>query len=527
MSTPSTPPPARPGIRGSSLSNTPRPRRTLALVLFVVTGLYLAVTLGPRHTPRLGLDLRGGTSAVLTARAPGGHAPTAAALGQTVNILRNRLSGNGVAAADVTTEGSDQIVVEVPGSNGQQLVAELLRSAQLRFRLVREIAPAVPAPETSKPVPQIEFGPTASTASVQDGFDALTCAPNATSASTGLDQSGDVILACSQDGKSKFVLAPASVAGKDVSSATATVDSLGAWQVALDFNASGTRDWSHLTNTAWQAPSPASCTGTLQTGCNAIAVVLDGVVQSYPTVDNGPITNGQTVITGNFTEGQAKTLANVLKYGALPVHLTPATTQTVSPTLGSEQLRGGLLAGAIGLGLVLAYLILYYRRLAPVAIASLALSAAVLYASVTLLGQLMGYTLTLAGIAGFIVAIGITADSFVVLFERLRDELRAGRTLRSGVHRAWPRARRTITSADAVSLLAAATLYLVSIGDVRGFAFTLGLSTICDLFIVFAFTYPAMTALAGTKWFRPSGLRRREPQPRIQPAGPTTTASTT
>ena len=498
------------------MSTTPRTRRALALVLLTVTGLYLAVVFGPRQTPKLGLDLRGGTSAVLTAKAPGGRAPSAAALRQTVDILRNRLSGNGVAAADVNTQGTDQIVVEVPGSNGQQLVAELLRSAQLRFRLVREIAPTARTPETSKPVPQTQFAPSASPTALQAAFDALTCTPGITSPATGLDQPGDVSLGCSQDGKTKFVLAPAVVAGKDISSATATVDSLGAWTVALNFNSRGTSDWSHLTRTAWEAQPPSACTGALTAGCNAIAVVLDGVVQSYPTVDNGPISNGETVISGNFTESEAKTLADVLKYGALPVHLSPATTMTVSPTLGSDQLRGGLLAGAIGLALVLVYLVVYYRGLATVAITSLALSAALLYASVTLLGELMGYTLTLAGIAGFIVAIGITADSFVVLFERLRDELRAGRSLRSGLRVAWPRARRTILSADAVSLLAATTLYAVSIGDVRGFAFTLGLSTVCDLFIVSAFTNPLTATLAGTRWLRlPRSFKGLDPRRQV------------
>lgn len=487
--------------------STPRPRRALLVVFLVVTTLYLAVAVGSRQTPKLGLDLRGGTSAVLTATAPGGRTPSASALGQTVDILRNRLSGNGIVAADVNTQGDHQIVVQVPGSNGQQLVAQLLRSAQLRFRLTKEMAPAGPA--TARPATRVPMEFPAGTADsvVQSAFARLSCNQSTIRATTGLDRPENVILACSQDGKTKFVLAPAGVAGTDVSSAAATVDQVGAWTVALDFNSHGRKSWATLTGRAWNGLPPSSCTGSVTAGCNAIAVVLDGVVQSDPSVQSGPITNGQTQISGTFSEHEAKSLADILKYGALPVHLDVATASTVSPTLGSAELRGGLIAGAIGLVLVVFYLLFYYRALAFVAIASLALSALLLYALVTVLGESMGYTLTLAGIAGFIVAVGITADSFVVLFERLRDEVRGGRSTRSSLRAAWPRARRTIISADTVSMLAAVTLYVVSIGDVRGFAFTLGLSTMCDLFIVFLFTYPLMTALASTRFGRPSALQ--------------------
>jgi preprotein translocase subunit SecD len=230
-----------------------------------------------------------------------------------------------------------------------------------------------------------------------------------------------------------------------------------------------------------------------------VAIVLDGVVVSAPTIQEA--IPGSAQISGSLTEKSAKDLANVLKYGALPVSFTIPTSQSISPTLGTAQLHAGLLAGAIGLILVIAYSLLYYRGLGLVTVASLALSALLLYAATTLLGHLLGYTLSLAGIAGFIVAVGITADSFVVFFERLRDEVREGRTLRSGVEKAWKRAFRTILSADFVSLLAAVVLYLVSIGNVRGFAFTLGLSTASDLLIVTMFTKPLLTMLARTKLY--------------------------
>jgi preprotein translocase subunit SecD len=235
--------------------------------------------------------------------------------------------------------------------------------------------------------------------------------------------------------------------------------------------------------------------------------VLDGKTISAPAIQ-GTI-NGQTQITGSFTQSQAEDLANVLKYGALPLTFQQQEALTVSPTLGSEQLKAGLLAGGIGVALVFIYSLLYYRALGLVMIASLILSGLLVYAVLVILGRQIGFTLTLAGIAGFIVAIGITADSFVVFFERLKDEIRDGRSPRSAVPRAWVRARRTILSADAVSFLAAAILYYLAAGTVKGFAFTLGMSTILDLVIVFLFTHPVVTLFARNKAFmspRVSGL---------------------
>src|SRR3954469_19480678 len=276
-------------------SSLPRPGRALVVVLLVVTTLYLALVLGSRHTPRLGIDLRGGTSAVLPATAPGGRPPSAAALGQTVDILRNRLAGNGVSAVAVTAQGDNHIVVQVPGGNRHQLVAELLRSAQLRFRQVRELAPASLA-DAGRPAPafRTDFPAGTPDATVQKEFTALTCGRVATGGAAGLDRPDDLILACSQDGKTKYVLGPTAVAGREVSSAFATVDQLGAWTVALDFNAHGTKDWAALTSAAWDGTPAASCSTAMTAGCNAIAVVLDGVVQSSPSVQNGPIATGQT-----------------------------------------------------------------------------------------------------------------------------------------------------------------------------------------------------------------------------------------
>jgi len=293
----------------------------------------------------------------------------------------------------------------------------------------------------------------------------------------------------------KYILHPTLIPGSGVSTASAQYATQGSpgWTVQLTFKSGPAKTWADFTS---------KHIGTLT------SIVLDGNVFSTEVIQ-GAIT-GPTQISGNFSHKQASDLANVLKYGALPLAFDQATAQTISPTLGSAQLHAGLLAGVIGLILVLLYSFFYYRGLSLVTVTSLALSAAIQYPIIVLLGKGIGYTLTLAGIAGLIVAVGVTADSFIVFFERLRDEVREGNTLRSAVEKGWVRARRTIVSADLVSLIAAVILYWLAIGDVRGFAFTLGLSTFVDLFIVFFFTKPLITLLGRTKFFgnghRLSGL---------------------
>jgi preprotein translocase subunit SecD len=351
------------------------------------------------------------------------------------------------------------------------------------------------------------------TSALASAFQKLDCTKTAQQNPTaGADLPNDYIIACGtgQGAGVKYLLGPARVLGTQVSSASASLqaNSVTQWEVNLSFNGSGSSAWLDLTRDAYNADpggtelnTPGACVPP--TGCNAVAIVLDGQVPSAPTItQSGGIAGGQAQITGSFTQTQATDLANILKYGSLPLKFSTQDVSSVSATLGSAQLRGGLIAGVIGLGLVVIFSLLYYRALGLVTVGSLAVSGLLLYAVTTLLGHSsLGYTLSLPGIAGFIVAVGITADSFVVFFERLRDEVREGRRLRSAVERAWPRARRTIISADFVSLLAAVVLYAFSIGDVRGFAFTLGLSTVSDLFIVFFFTRPLLTALARVKAF--------------------------
>jgi preprotein translocase subunit SecD len=306
----------------------------------------------------------------------------------------------------------------------------------------------------------------------------------------------------------KFVLDKAHVLGKDVTSASATQATSNVyWQTNLSFNSAGGAAFGTLTE---MMNSKYGSTGSPSSSLDYLAVVLDGNVISFPAIDQGPITGGSAQITGNFSETQATSLANVLNYGALPLTFTKESVQSISPSLGSAQLHAGLIAGGIGLLLVVLYCLLYYRGLAIVAVSSLIIAGILVFESVILLGKYQNFTLELSGVAGLIVAIGITADSFVVFFERLRDEVRDGRTLRTAVERGWKRARRTVLVSDTVSFLAAALLWYFSIGEVKGFAFTLGLTTIIDVVVVFLFTKPMMTLLARTKFFgqghRLSGL---------------------
>ena len=312
------------------------------------------------------------------------------------------------------------------------------------------------------------------------------------------------IVACDSSGN-KYVLDQAKVLGTMIPAGGASATLMQSsvyWQVNLTFNGAGTKAFGQLTtdqfNKYWN-----SSTNTATSPLDDIAIVLDGNIISAPQTE-GAITGGSAQITGGnpgFSQTQATSLANVLNYGALPLSFKELSVQSVTPTLGHDQLTAGLLAGAIGLILVVCYCLLYYRGLALVAVASLVIAATLVYESVVVLGKYQNFTLSLAGVAGLIVAIGITADSFVIFFERLRDEVRDGRTLRTAVERGWKRARRTILVSDTVSFLAASLLYLFSVTDVKGFAYTLGLTTVIDIVVVFLFTKPTVTLLARTKFY--------------------------
>ncbi|MBG6103694.1 preprotein translocase subunit SecD [Micromonospora vinacea] len=328
------------------------------------------------------------------------------------------------------------------------------------------------------------------------------------------------VVSC-EDGASKYLLDQAKVEGTDVSDADAVLDQTNAWVVSLDFTGDGQGKWTSLTREAFNNEGQAcDATALGQDGKCRVAVVLDNKIVSSPEIQG--VLTGNSQITGTFTQKDASTLAGQLRYGALPVTFEQQEAQNVTATLGASHLRAGLLAAGIGMLLVIIYAFFYYRLLGSVIFLSLILSALLVFGALVVLGRQIGFTLTLAGIAGMIVSLGVAADSFVIYFERLKDEIREGRSPRSAVPRAWIRARRTIISANAITLLSAVVLYVVSVGTVKGFAFALGLATVLDLVVVFLFRHPIMTMFARTRAFlspRVSGLGRALPA-RNQPTQP-------
>jgi len=463
-----------------------RPARSLAilgLVLIAMTGL---VFVQGATAVRLGLDLRGGTSVTLQPRiAPGESGKvTNEAIDQAVSIIRQRVNSLGVAESEVAAQGSGtnrQIVISVPGDTGRRVVDLVGQTAELRFRQVLASAISTGAADKSAT-------PTAGvSAALNAKFAALDCTKLANLQGTGTDSPTEAIAVCDRAGTTKYILAPAEVLGRQISKASAGINAQGgsAWYVSLTFNGEGTKAFGALTTRVTSLPAPT----------NQVAIVLDGLVVSSPRITE-PIPSGNAQITGSFSQVEAQDLANVLKYGALPLAFDRGEVQQISPTLGADQLNAGLIAGALGLGLVLLYSLLYYRGLGLVTVGSLTVAGSLIYLLFLLLGKWIGFTLTLAGIAGAIVAIGVTADSFIVYFERVRDELREGRTLRTAVESGWVRARHTILVADFVSIIAAVLLYFFAVGGVRGFAFTLGLTTLVDLIVVFVFTKPLVTILS-------------------------------
>ncbi len=320
----------------------------------------------------------------------------------------------------------------------------------------------------------------------------LSCAQLAPYA--GLDDPAKPLVACSESGDYMYVLEPTLIPGDQVANAVSNYDSTRGWVVNLTFKGDGFQKW-------------AAYTTANASNNKAVAFVLDGEAITAPVIQSAITTDTQ--ISGSFTQAGATGLANSLKFGALPLAFERSSSDSVTAELGLSYLRAGLIAGGLGLLLVVVYCLVYYRLLGVITILSLVLSFGLVYAVMVLLGRWINLSLDMAGIAGLIIAIGITADSFVVYFERIKDEVREGRTFRSAVPRGWIRARRTILSADAVSFLAAAILYVLAVGEVKGFAFTLGLSTVLDLVVVFLVTHPLVALASGSRVFaspRWSGL---------------------
>ncbi|HET6481493.1 MAG TPA: protein translocase subunit SecD, partial [Actinoplanes sp.] len=407
-------------------------------------------------------------------------------------------------AADVQQQRAEveKKVGAAAWSAAQRLTAPVDLSTDTKAGLPFANFAKLSGPEVNVLTPQMQFNvPTISCQQLNER-------PNG-----AIDNKDSQVAACYQN--AKIMLDKAPVVGEDISKASPQLDQqTGQWVVSLDFKSEGATKWAALTRQAFEATSTAPCfvaTQALygQVDHCAVAVVLDKDVISAPQIQG--VLTGTSQITGQFTSTSARQLADQLNFGALPVTFTSGPAQTVSATLGIQQLQAGLLAAAIGMGLVAIYAFFYYRLLGSVIFLSLILSGLLTFGALVFLGRTVGFTLTLAGIAGFIVSLGVAADSFVIYFERLKDEIHEGRSPRSAVPRAWARARRTIISANTITILAAVVLYVVSVGAVQGFAFALGLSTVLDLLVVFLFRHPIMTMFARTKAFlspRVSGLGR-------------------
>jgi preprotein translocase subunit SecD len=485
-----------------------KPWRLLSALLVVVVGFGVwALFPGTDSSVRLGLDLQGGTQVILIPTpVVEGAVITDEQLAQTVEILRARVDSLGVVESEVTTAGSGNdaaIVVSVPGENQERLVDLVQQTALLNFRPVWNLLS--PSPETTSE--DTQSSTTAETGIVQAdsnsaefeaGLAALDCL-NPANYSGGTPDNPELWLGtCEQTGAVKYSLQPAFIQGTNVQNASAELPQGGVgWVVNLEFDSEGA---TALANASTELSALPEC-GTGQSPCNAFAIVLDGVVVSAPRF-NESILGGQASIEGDFTAQEARDLANVLKYGALPVTLEPVDITSISPTVGRDQLEAGLIAGGIGLIFVTLYLLFYYRVLGIVAGLSLLVAGGMTYFVFVVLSKTAGLTLSLAGVAGAIIAIGVTADSFIVYFERIRDEIRDGKSLRQACDSGWIRARRTLLAADFISLLIAAVLYLLSVGSVRGFAFVLGLTTLMDIMIAFWFTHPVVVLLGRTKFMQ-------------------------
>jgi preprotein translocase subunit SecD len=499
------------------------PARTLLTLAVLTVAVFGAIFAGTRWsdatwTPKLALDLEGGTQLILAPVAEDESSVSSETIAQAIEVIRQRVDSSGVAEAEITSQGGSNIVVALPGRPSEETLDLVRTSAQMEFRPVltygapEPTAAATPTPTAGETAAAAEPSdePTKAapdnasdaayyiTPAVQARYDALDCTDPANLTGGQSAPADRALVTCDPTGAVKYVLGPVEVEGARIANASSglQVSQSGAvtntWAVRLEFDREGTRTFADVTERLQGLPAPQ----------NQFGIVLDGLVISAPSLDPGVvISDGKPEISGSFTRESATSLANQLKFGSLPLSFEVQSEEQISATLGSEQLEKGLIAGLIGLLLVVVYSLFQYRALGLVTVASLLIAGVLTYGIVTLLSWTQGYRLSLPGVAGLIVAIGITADSFIVYFERIRDELREGRTLVAAVDRAWERARRTIIASDAVNFLAAIVLYFLAVGSVRGFAFTLGLTTLLDLLVVFTFTHPVMRLIAKTKFF--------------------------
>ena len=493
--------------------------RRLVWLLVIILGLsglmgWANLTNQPNTgiAPKLALDLEGGTQIILAPSVAEGDRATEEQLQQAVSIIRQRIDASGVAEAQVATQGNQNIVVSIPGVPDPNTLQLIRASAKLEFRPVLTTSASVPTeevdgvdedgqqlPDEPSVEPQNASDPNWITPAIQNQFDNLDCSTDFREPGQ-VDDPAQPLVTCDTSLTQKYILGPVEVEGASIADATSgtvttsTGASTNEWAVNIEFDGEGTEQFSQVTSRLFNLSEPR----------NQFAITLDGFIITAPRV-NDVIPNGQAQITGSFTQETSQILADQLKYGALPIGFEVQSQENISATLGTESLNSGLIAGLIGLILVVIYMTFQYRGLAVVTLGSLIVAAVLVYLVILYLAWRQGYRLSLAGVAGLIVAIGITSDSFIVYFERIRDEIRDGRVLEQAVEAGWQRAFRTILISDAVTLTAAIVLFWLTASSVRGFAFTLGLVTLIDLIIVLLFTHPMVQLLARTKFFRSGG----------------------
>ena len=615
-----------------STKQTKHPGRRLVMLLLIIVigfaGLYAGAATGRTSmTPGLALDLEGGTQIILTPTTSDGSEITDEDVNQAIEIIRQRVDASGVAEAQISRQGGQNIVVSLPGSPSQDTLELVRTSAVLYFRPVIRIiqgsasafadsynqrlaqASASPAPSdaaseaptdgeaSETPTDAASEAPTdaaeeptdaaseapaegeASETPTDAASEAPTDQPTPVTAEEVATQAADVnrdgtiseeplpatsedtssdswisekmiydaymldctapdnltgetqdpaeaVISCAKDGTGRaYILGPADIAGTNIANAASGLETTSQgtttnkWVVSLEFNSEGTEEFSAVSERLIAYRDKASATGgqanpqSTDSQKAQFAIVLDGLTimaSGFNPDVTSAITDGRVQITGGFTQAQANTLANQLSFGSLPLSFTVQSEQQISATLGTEQLRNGLIAGLVGFALIIVYLAWQYRGLSVVAVASLMIAAATTYLAIALLSWAMGYRLSLAGVAGLIISIGITMDSFIIYFERVRDEVRHGRTLVAAVDEGWKHARRTIIVSDTVNLLAAVVLYFLAVGGVQGFAFTLGVTTVVDLAVIVLFTHPMMVWILRFAFFgkghRLSGL---------------------
>lgn len=479
-------------------------RRGLVVSLVLILLVAIGGAAGARAAgwePELGLDLQGGAYVVLQPAedVDGGI------LDQSIAIIRNRVDALGVAEPDISRQG-DSIIVQLPGVRDQQRALDIVgQTAELRFRPVLNVLPPDDATTTTttSTTTTAPADPEATTTTAPADPSATTTTSTSTTVPAGTtprDEAAadqEVILPeFDDDGAvvARYVLGPAKATGEIVSAARAEPPQgvSGDWFVSVDLTSEGNVLFNEIATTCFNA-APECPT-------RQVAIELDNVVQSAPTVQE-PTFQGEVSITGQFTEREAKDLALVLRFGSLPVELEAQEVRTVSATLGRDSLNAGLAAGFAGLTLVLLYIILYYRALGVVVALGLIVWGCLQWSVISFLGRNYGLALSLAGAVGIVVSVGVTVDSYIVFFERLKDEIRSGKTIRSSVDRGFTAAFRTILAADVSSLIGAALLYWLTVGPVRGFALFLGLSTVLDLVVAYFFTRPAVAAVARSRLF--------------------------